>query len=522
MLSGPGLVRAQQPAPFRVTTRLVQVSVIVSDRNRNPVGGLTASDFRLYDDGKEQRVELFSMESDRVPQSGQVAPLPIVAAGEFTNRIQKPGGVTVILFDRLNTRSDDQLYARGQIVKFLQQITPADRVALYVLDGDQVRVFHDFTSDAGSLVRALSRYRAMTSNELAASEAPVPETPETGDARLDAEMAAFLEASNEKIAEHFRGVSSQATITALESVALHLAGVRGRKNLVWVSSGFPLDALAIYGKGQTVEINRAARALDTADVAVYTVDARGLVGAFTSPPGAKRQVFTTLSTVRGNLDILEIVAKETGGRAFFNTNDINGAVRRAVDDSRLTYVLGYYPSHGKWDGRHHTIRVKVDRPGVNVRHRKGYLAAPNQQQDQAQRSASLLATIRSPLEATGIGLTTRVERSERSTAEAVVTIGVDPTSITLERVGENWEGSLDVVVAQSAPDGTVTRSVDKTVSLRMTAERHAQMLKEGFSLNATVAMLPNVARLTVVVRDGPTGSIGSLVVPGNKLSARRN
>jgi hypothetical protein len=67
MLSGPGLVRAQQPAPFRVTTRLVQVSVIVSDRNRNPVGGLTASDFRLYDDGKEQRVELFSMESDRVP-----------------------------------------------------------------------------------------------------------------------------------------------------------------------------------------------------------------------------------------------------------------------------------------------------------------------------------------------------------------------------------------------------------------------------------------------------------------------
>jgi VWFA-related protein len=519
---GAAFVRAQQPAPFRVTTRLVQVSVIVTDRNRNPVSGLTASDFRLYDDGKEQRVELFSIESDSQATAGEVRSLPALAAGEFSNRIQKPGGVTVILFDRLNTRSDDQLFARGQLVKFLEQIRPADRVALYVLDGDMVRVLHDFTNDARSLVRALSRYRAMTSNELAASEAPVPETPETGDARLDAEMAAFLEAGNEKIAQHFRGVRSEATITALESVALRLAGVRGRKNLVWISSGYPLDSLTIYGKGQTVEINRAGRALNNANVAVYTVDARGLVGAFSSPPNARQQVFATLSTVRGNLDILEIVAEETGGRAFFNTNDINNAIRRAVDDARLTYVLGYYPSHGKWDGRHHAIRVSVNRPGVEVRHRKGYLAIPGQGEDTSQRSASLRAAILSPLEATGIGLTARVERVERAPTDATVTIGVDPTSITLERAADNWEGSLDVVVAQSSPDGSVVRSVDKTMTLRMTAERHAQIMKEGFSINATVAMLPDVARLTVVVRDGPTGSMGTLVVPGNKLSVRPN
>jgi hypothetical protein len=103
-----------------------------------------------------------------------------------------------------------------------------------------------------------------------------------------------------------------------------------------------------------------------------------------------------------------------------------------------------------------------------------------------------------------------------------VTIGVDPTSITLERAADNWEGSLDVVVAQSSPDGSVVRSVDKTMTLRMTAERHAQIMKEGFSINATFAMRPDVARLTVVVRDGPTGSMGTLVVPGNKLSVRPN
>jgi len=517
-----GVPSPQERPVFRISTRLVQISVIVTDKNRQSVPGLTAADFRVFDNGQEQRLDLFSAESDPVTRT----PAAVVAAGhepvrEFSNRLEGRvgGGVTAILFDRLNTRAEDQFYARGQVVKFLEQIRPEDRIGLYVLDGDMVRVLHDFTSDASSLVRATSRFRGVTSTELAVAEEAPPDLLETGDARLDAEMAAFLEASHQRMVEHFTGVRGDATITALESVANHLAGVRGRKNLIWVSSGFPLSAFTSRGKSRTVEINRATRALNSANVAIYTVDARGLVSAFASPPGARKPVFTSLATVSPNLDILQIVAEETGGRAFLNTNDIKGAVRRAVEDARVTYVLGYYPSHSTWDSKYHEIRVKVARSGVQVRHRKGYLALAKQKQDDPERSASLLGTIRSPLEANGLGLAARVEGVEGSRSDVQITIRLDPGSVVLERAADHWEGSLDVVIAQVHPDGTVVRSYDRTVSLTISAERLDQMIREGFTMRSNVAVLPDVQRLHLVVRDISTGSLGSIIVPGEKLRA---
>jgi VWFA-related protein len=122
----------------------------------------------------------------------------------------------------------------------------------------------------------------------------------------------------------------------------------------------------------TLEIQRATRALNNAQVALYSVDARGLIGAFTYDRGRARVV--TLSMVYDNLDILTITADETGGRAFYNTNDLARSLHRALDDAGHTYVLGYYPSHGRWDGRYRQIRVRVTRPGVEVRHRRGYFA----------------------------------------------------------------------------------------------------------------------------------------------------
>jgi VWFA-related protein len=80
-----------------------------------------------------------------------------------------------------------------------------------------------------------------------------------------------------------------------------------------------------------------------------------------------------------NIDTMHLLANDTSGRAFYNTNDIGGSVRQTIDDARVTYVLSYYPSHDKWDGRFREIKVTVGRSGVEVRHRKGYLAVPGEQ-----------------------------------------------------------------------------------------------------------------------------------------------
>lgn len=426
-------IAAQDRGKFRVSTRLVQVTVIVHDTVGRPVGGLTADDFRLYDGGQEQRIELFSAESDSITAPQPTQPVPVKSAAvvhEFSNHIPAPGGATVILFDRLNTPATAQIYARRHLVNFLRQIRSDGRVGIYVLDANSIRVLHDFTNDARSLVRAVTRYHAMTSNAIVADDNPLPEATESGDAALDAELAAFLERASENMTEHFRGVRATATIAAFASIANHVAAVEGRKNLVWITAGFPLEALTVGGTSMTTAIQGATWPLNDANVTLYAVDARGLIGAITWGPRGK-PVFTTLSSVHTNLDILQVVANETGGRAFYSSNDINSSLRRAVDDSRMTYTLGYYPAHGKWDGTYRQIKVKLKRPGVEVRHRKGYLAIAGP--DRVTAAGAVRSALLSPLEATGIKLTARVERVAGTTSDVKVVVTTGPGTVAFER-----------------------------------------------------------------------------------------
>lgn len=520
---------AQSPAPtFRAATRVVQVTVVVHDKAGNPVPGLTAGDFTLYEDGKEQPIRIFSVESDRVTAQ----PLAALPAGTFSNRLEgrAPTSVTVILFDRLNTDFADQKQARDQIVGFLGQIRRDDRVALYVLESDSVHILHDFTTDATSLLRALARYRATPSSpELAAADAQTPDFALTGDAAEDAAMEAFLRKSTEMMAANANVRRAESTMSALEAIANHLAGVRGRKNLIWVSAGFPNVVIDERGQPRTMakEVNRATRAVNDANIAMYPVDARGLIGAFAGPLGARTPTFTTLSTVRGNTDVMESLAGDTGGRAFFNSNDIAGAVRRAIDDGRMTYVLGYYPSHGQWDGKFREIKVKVNRPGVDVRHRKGYLALPAQQ-DAARRKEALLDALRSPLEATGVGLTAHLERTEtpatnttqgQATDEVTVAIHVAPGSLTLEKTGDAWHGAFDLLISQSSSGGAFFKDLDTTVNLRLPNDKRDSMIEEGLVVNRRIALRADAVRVLILVRDVATGAIGSVIIPAKTLRA---
>src|SRR5688572_24741343 len=334
---------AQEQPTIRIATRLVQVNVIALDRSGKPVPDLRRGEFRLFEDGKEKPIQLFSVEGEGKEKS---QPLP---PGTFSNHLGKDGStagsVTVIVIDRVNTRFEDLAYAKKEIMKFLSHIRRGDRVGLYVLDRGSVRVLHDFTSDAGPLARAIGRQGGLPSSDLAASE---PEAPlETGDPDLD-EM---MRDANEKMAIFYTTNRVESTLRGLEVIANHLAGVPGRRNLVWVSAAFPSIVIGDREiRTYSREISRAMRAVNNADVAIYPVDARGLVGAITGMSSGPA-VFTPMGTARAGIDTMNELAERTGGRAYYNTNDIGGAVRQTIEDSRTNYVLGYYPDSGNWDGR---------------------------------------------------------------------------------------------------------------------------------------------------------------------------
>jgi VWFA-related protein len=510
----------EPPQTFRATTRLVHVSVVVHDGRGAPVAGLTAADFQLFDKGAEQQVSLFTVEAPRVADDANVAR----AGTFFTNRVDgvPAAGVTVLLFDRVNTRDVDQSRAREHVIRFLGQLNPRDRVAFYVLESNTVRVLHDFTSDAAALVRAIRRVHGPTSPELAASEEKMPEIPASGDPAFDAETAAWIAATEQKVQGFYTINRAEAATAALESIARRLAGVRGRKNLIWVSSGFPLvinDGWSTRTMGR--EITKATQILNAADIAVYPVDARGLQGAFATDPGARNAQFATLGTTMPNIETMTVVADRTGGRAFFNTNDLGTAILRAATDSRLTYVLGYYPSHNEWDGRFRDIKVKVRRPGVDVRHRTGYLALPNDfVRTAGSRRNAMIDALSDPIEATGIGLAVGVDPSAAGKDQIGLNVIVDAASVALENRGGTWNGALDLAVAQTLPDGRLVRSVDLTLTLQLTPENRERALKTGLPVNRTIALRPDAQQVRVAAYDPASGAVGSIYIDASKLQRR--
>ncbi len=511
---------AQEQPLFRASTRLVQVSVVVEDRDGRPVSGLTARDFRLFDEGQEQRIELFLTDAAAtaaVPSSPAANPTATPAIREFSNRLSSRSSATVVLFDRLNTRDTDQIYARQHLFKFLEQVKGDDRVGLYVLEPDAIRVLHDFTGDARALVRAMARYRAMTSVE--AAEVELPEVESTGNAAIDAAFAAALERMSQNMTAHFTGLRSESTTAALLAIASHLAGIDGRKNLIWVTAGFPLEAFAQRGKNMTTEIQRLIRPLNDANVTLYAVDARGLVPAISFGPGGKA-AFATLSTVQTSQDIMQIAAGETGGRAFLNSNDIGGAVRRAVDDSRASYTLGYAPAHGQWNGKYRQIKVQVRRPDVRIRHRRGYLAASDGQRS-TTAEAAVRAALQSPLEATGLEFTARFERLANQTSELKVVVSLSRGAISFAADGDRWKGAFALVLAQTLADGTHTRSVDRKVELTLTRERYEEAQARGLAIDFQTTLAPALRSVHIVVHDLLSGATGSIVVPADKLQSNQ-
>lgn len=510
---------AQQPT-FRANVRLVNVSVIAHDSSGQPVRNLTASDFRVYEDGKEQKLEVFAIEAAPMAPAARAASTPAAASNVFSNRLaERPaGGVTVILFDRLNSSFEDQKQARDQILKMLATARAGDHVALYVLESDVVNVLHDFTSESGRLAAVLKRYFGNTSVELARSEEPVASFAPSGVASEDAETQAWLERTMLMVSEHYLRRRAELTTTALESIANHLAGIPGRKNLVWVSGAFPFVIPSDHGpQVMNREVNRATRAINSADIAVYPVDIRGLIGAFSPPSTVQRgggptpsAVFTTMAHTHPQQDTMREIAEATGGRVYLNTNAIGEAVRKAIDDSRVSYVLGYYSSRPDGDNKFRNISVKVNRSGIELRHRKGYLAAPAAPRNARARLDSLARVMQSPIEASSLGLAAEISQMGR---EGTVVVRIDPESLTWVQKQDVREATIDVVIAQSQPDGKYFTIKETTVNLAADADRYRQMVEDGLSISSNFTVAPAAYRLHVVVSDVASQAVGSLLIP---------
>ena len=521
---------ASTPIPtMRTTTRLVQVSVVAHDGHGQPISDLTADDFRVFDNGQEMKVEFFSKES-----SGDLAAAPEVA-GEtgpgkvWSNRGTRGGlpvNITILLWDALNTRPADQSRSRQHIIRFLSTMRPEDRIALYAL-GDELRVLHDFTSDSSSLLRAVERHGTHTGTNAPANTPPVTEEETTYDPDLDA----FLAGQDALFASFQTQDRVLRTVDALEAIATHVASLPGRKSLVWISDSFPLQLGFLsntVGNWEFSEnVERAARALNDANVAVYPVDPRGVatnLGAVSSPgprPGMRMSpnMYTPTSAGSQTTTTMEAFATLTGGVAYHDTNDLSGAIRQAMDDSRLVYTLAYTPLHGEWDGKYRKIKVEVRRSGVHLRYRSGYLATPYTPMNSTQQTHVLAEAQWSPLEAAEIGLSLQAEPATVAGGKPGIRFSVvaDPAGLRFTDTGGMHAADLVLTLAQKAADGRLVFEETKTLTLRLPEARYQAVVAKGLRLAGSQPVDSAAVQFRVVILDLATGRLGSLQVPVSKL-----
>lgn len=525
----PAAPAATQPPPvlLRSTTRLVQVSVVVHNRKGEPVSDLKKEDFAVTEKGKPQQISVFSVTStERLSTPAVKLPSNI-----FSNRIDQrsgvPNSVTVILLDSLNTQWSDQVYAKQQVIKFLQQIQPEDRVAIYTL-GRGLTILHDYTTDSTALLNALARYNGQNIPDLAASE------PQTDQLSADDQLGIGALFDTHVESDFFTTSRVLNTLKALEVIANHLSSLPGRKNLIWVSGGFPLsigmdeipsiDSPVREQRAFFDETEATIRALNNASIAVYPVDARGLVVGGNFSAAVRGSVSripppVSLKPTVPNLDTMEELASRTGGRAAYNTNDLKNAVRKAMEDAKVTYTLGYYPSEVSLDGRFHDIKVKVDRPGLNVRYRKGYFALAEASQDDKTRKAEMRNAVWSPLDATAVAVNARVDLLNKPQPNTLnVFVQVDPVNLTLTQNGDRWTGTVDLVFVQKDEHGKdFGTGLADTINLNLTKDTYLRMLKTGIIYQRQFPREERAKTLRIVARDTPSGSVGSLSIPLNQV-----
>jgi VWFA-related protein len=512
LLTSRGLgaqIQAEATARIRKSVRLVEVDVIAKDKRGNPVSGLTAKDFILLDNGNVQRISRFSVEQ---ASSGttESSPAPVIAplskqSHTFSNTHPGTVAATVILFDLLNTPAEDQVPMRAQLLQSLNHLKPETPIALLFL-GDTLTVVSDFTTSSISLANEIGK-GPVTRVE---GFGPPITARATGNPIRDAQI---LKAA----AQAFHADERQRvvlTLSALNLIGEQLGRMRGRKSLLWLTAGLSVS-------GESFAVQTAIDKLNDANVAVYSVDARGVlldygIGAeadtndMTAPLKDERE--------RVRAEVVEQIARSTGGVFYHNSNQLDRAINQAIADKNLVYTLAYYPQHDVWQGKFHKLEVKVLRPGVRLRYRAGYLATPAAEPSAPDQQQMLAAIASSPLDFSGIRFSVEIEAGrERGDSRFVLHIPAD--ELQLSRQNETMVGAVQVWFIQKRSSGEDLVTSTAKGDFHLATDAYQTAAHQGVAVASDVKLQEAAAKIRVLLQDSTSGRIGTVDVPVDSLSA---
>lgn len=317
------------PPTFHQTVRRVVEDVVVTDAHGRPIAGLHRRDFKVSEDGVPQRILSFEAHTLR-PLHEELAPAHL-PAGVLVDLPSKPvrGPLYVLVYDMLHMSADDEMYAREQIVRFIRSKPEGTRFAVFALS-DGIHLVQGFTDHRKLLFRAVN------------PKGSTPHVPK-----------AFLYKGN------YLWDNPQAK--ALGDIADYVAGLPGRKNVIWMADGLDLPLFADIG---TAQQERAARhllqLLAKQQISLYPVDVAGVAGK------------GLIEMTRYQME--DEMARKTGGRAYYSTNDLVDALDKATEAGAVYYTLTYQPTNEAYNGEYRHIAIGLTHGHYQLWYRPGYYA----------------------------------------------------------------------------------------------------------------------------------------------------
>ncbi len=557
---------AQAPPVFKTTARDVVLDVVVTKGNGEAVTGLGKQDFEVTEDGQVQTVDFFEEHTATEAVTNIAPEMPPLPAGASTNVPPAAAGdaVNVLLLDSLNTAPQDQANVHREILDFLKKMKPGTRMAIFTL-GAKLRFVQGFTTDSSVLLASLKQGEQGEKHGRTRSDAAsdASEIAELQAMQASSFAIATLQAEQANARATDQAARAAMTFQALTYLAQYLSGVPGRKNLLWFASTFPVVIFPSQEETKSIEKNPALRGTmertkETADlftsaqISIYPIGAGGmmtehLMEADTSAPGAPGATGRIASGGDTNMtpynegageraevvNEMEQLAASTGGKAFYNTNDLNGAMEKAIDDGANYYTIGYSPTEKTMDGSFRRIDVKVTHGKYKLAYRHGYNAEERPAAEALAKVNPLTALLEYGLPgATGVlygvaakaGPTEEASAANRAGANTALQGMVTRYRVDLTiRAGDlelrpnaqaGRSGRLLIGLKAYDRDGKALNWEGDDETLDLKDAEYGALVKSGIPVHLMIDLPANVhAHMVTAVYDWNSGRAGTLEVP---------
>jgi VWFA-related protein len=572
--SAPSPARAasqsSSPPVFRATARLVLVDVIVTDHHGQFIPGLKRGDFTVLEDNKPQKITAFAVQVPAAAPAKSYPPLEL-PPHQYTNfALMKPEAdrpVTIVLMDMLNTSGMDQAEARKQMIQFLEKLPPGLPIALFVLTS-RLSMIQGFSGDSGTLVAAargllrsqsllLSPETQQQQEEIGATDLENVAAPaSTGPTPLSNSMpiapigqairkALVVQDSYQKLQRMFL------TLNALDTLAQAVAGYPGRKNLIWLSAEFPVtfgpdlnpfdqasnlkNTVGPDGRNYQIRdldkeappVHQTAALLAAARMAVYPIDVRGQIsmgtGLAVSTPTSLLGTLDTqneiadahgrqVTAIWDAHEAMSDVARETGGRAFYGTNDLKDAMSRSVQQGSSYYTLAYAPTNHEWNGKYRKIEVKTATAGTQLTYRRGYYAIVERALSTDKAVLAMKAAMQ-PSVPDFTGLLLRVQVLPPDADHKVVRIdyAVDAHDISFSDSADQRKlAAVDFAVTAWDNEFRLAGQKRDTMEMTLRPSAYAQFMQTGVPFHQELELKPGTYTLRLGAVDRNNQKIGSV------------